>query len=499
MPARLLRVWRWWRRHPLFALLLLLAVMLGVRLAWGWMAERDLTEQMGQMRSRGEPATLGEIRYSDVAANENAWAIQMQAADALVPNRDSPRSSSLEYGEPPYGPAWFALAAGSEAAHGQAFALLRKARQYSKAQFRKQMVAPTYFGFFGYFNNAKHLANIVGDGAEYAHFTGNDDEALERLLDLMHLARSMRQDDFLVSQLVAMGVEALACNAIQRIAPDLGEGRGVLAKPQAADKVRQLMRELLDEQMVRDGMARSMHIEGLVRAENLRTRAAENWVIRPLAHREIIRALVEAKVLARVKEAKNFPETLDLLKSYPSLEQRQTQPVFLFGSPKANVPRYSRWFDDPDLMHEAIFERHFRIIAERRVTALALACQLYRSEHGRLPEKLEELVPKYIAAVPMDPFHADGRAIGFVVLKKWHADGSDRAVLYFDPGGPDQGVITTPMYGWHTPRGALAKPVRQYRDLSRFPAGSTKAINGQPNQPNAPGENPEENDPTEKP
>jgi hypothetical protein len=48
---------------------------------------------------------------------------------------------------------------------------------------------------------------------------------------------------------------------------------------------------------------------------------------------------------------------------------------------------------------------NFRNTVERRMTAVSLATRLYAIDHGgKLPSKLDELVPKYLPALPLDPF-----------------------------------------------------------------------------------------------
>ena len=47
----------------------------------------------------------------------------------------------------------------------------------------------------------------------------------------------------------------------------------------------------------------------------------------------------------------------------------------------------------------------FRILTEKRLTALMLACRWYATDHGgKLPDKLDDLVPNYLTAIPADPF-----------------------------------------------------------------------------------------------
>ena len=57
-----------------------------------------------------------------------------------------------------------------------------------------------------------------------------------------------------------------------------------------------------------------------------------------------------------------------------------------------------------------IFELFYQELAMRRMAAGALAMRLYEIDHGRRPDRLAELVPKYLPAVPADPYVAGGKA-----------------------------------------------------------------------------------------
>lgn len=52
----------------------------------------------------------------------------------------------------------------------------------------------------------------------------------------------------------------------------------------------------------------------------------------------------------------------------------------------------------------ALFETVARTIATDRAADTGIAIELYRREHGKLPETLEALTPKYLPSVPLDPF-----------------------------------------------------------------------------------------------
>ena len=65
------------------------------------------------------------------------------------------------------------------------------------------------------------------------------------------------------------------------------------------------------------------------------------------------------------------------------------------------------------------FERlamvNFRNTAERRMTAIALAARLYAADHGgKPPAKLDDLVPKYLPALPLDPFAAAPQPLKYI-------------------------------------------------------------------------------------
>jgi hypothetical protein len=69
--------------------------------------------------------------------------------------------------------------------------------------------------------------------------------------------------------------------------------------------------------------------------------------------------------------------------------------------------------------------------AEMRCMVVLLALERYRREHGRWPERLEELTPAFVERIPPDPF--DGRPIKYVRRD----DGV--AVYTVGPDGEDNG------------------------------------------------------------
>ena len=107
--------------------------------------------------------------------------------------------------------------------------------------------------------------------------------------------------------------------------------------------------------------------------------------------------------------------------------------------PKRTIPYYSRLEAMATPRLESIFQAAARGTARNRLADIALAAQRYRLANGRLPEALDDLVPDFLFAIPLDPFtneplHYVPTDDGFVV----YSVGVDRK----DDGGPREALRT---------------------------------------------------------
>lgn len=477
--------WRSWR-FRLVAAILLLALL--ARLVWGWRVGRLLQEQYALARGRGEPATLAEAKFEHIPDSENAWKIQMSAAAAQSETALSPSNISDDWVEyPPYPASWMKRAAASEAANAQAFVLARRARALSKVQTRDRFETPLIKHIVGPdIYNARKLTNTLGDGAIYSHLRGDDAEAIERILDLAHLAQSMRRDPFFVSQLVAVGMESVAAYDAQVIAPGLQAKGGATTQPATRDSIRKLINVLLDDRIAWEGFASSFAGERLLLQDNLTISAGGTWLIRPLADMNFVRENRNLEIEIAAGNLRNYPAAKTALKGVKE-EDLKANPLqwVLGGEPKSKNIRYSRWFPSYSIYVPNVYQYQFRVLAERRATAVSLAAQLYCIDHARWPLRIEELTPDYLDSVPIDPFQDDGRTLGYEIRKGALPGGGDRPLVYFD-SVPDAVSIVKkePMYGWQSwqpldlPR-AYRERERQYRDLARFvPIPATQPAKG---------------------
>jgi hypothetical protein len=229
-----------------------------------------------------------------------------------------------------------------------------------------------------------------------------------------------------------------------------------------------------------------MVFERLYTTDYHRVLSAGTWVIRPLAERAMVRDMSESRTYAKAVLETNAAAASRVLAELPekTLDTRHFTGLFGGRPPPSEIPRYSRWYESLDVTSHRYFHIYYQGLGERRAAAISLAVQLYRADHKKWPDRLDDLVPEYFAAVPADPFHEDGRPLGYVILKKGLPDGGDRPLVYFDEGTVIDGLVDSePMYGLQQdPQHRSPRvEIRQYRDLSRW-LPATRRFDEEPRQ-----------------
>jgi hypothetical protein len=482
--------WRSWRFRAGVALVL---AAVGLRLLWGGYVERKLRAQHDQLRQDGFPILPQDVSFEAVPASEDASALLTQAGNASK-SFESPRCSNDNYRDsPPYPPFWMNRVVHSEKANAQAFVLIRQMRDRSKIRFNGRLTSPIYSTVLALpLSDLRNLANVVTDGAIYAHLQGRDVESIERIRDVLHEGNLVRQDSFLVSQLVASGVDALAFVTAQIVAPGLN-----LKDETSRAHARALIAELLDEGPTWQRFEASVRFERLGMADYLAHRSRGNWVVTPLAEMEEFRSNQDFIYFVQASHYRDQPPSARVL-SHARPDETNRLSIFSGSPSPRSIPRYSRWFGQASNGLSRAFGVQFRVVAERRATAVSLAVQLFRADHGRFPQRLDELVPAYLPAMPADPFHDDGRPLGYVIKAGALPGGGDRPMITYDAGPDDPSAMSgEPMYSFH--QGTGSRVFRQYRDLTRFEPKSPKAVNHDPGESDGPGDEAEKKDPPEHP
>lgn len=127
--------------------------------------------------------------------------------------------------------------------------------------------------------------------------------------------------------------------------------------------------------------------------------------------------------LARVYQIVGFAESeallyIDLLTQYIQVMQlpphQRHQAALALDHESADVSESRILLREAQPSLAKFFATHVKNLAELRTARVALAVERYRLHSGDLPGALDELVPEYLSAVPLDPF--DGQGLRYRVL-----------------------------------------------------------------------------------
>ncbi len=390
-PSRL----RWWatRLGVAFAAMVLLAVG-----AWGWLAwdsSRRLAAVIDAAHARGEPILPGDFKPVALPDAENAAPL-LRAAMAALSLTDPQREATDSVTRLPKGLTASqvdAAVASIAIDHPEVLPLIAEARARGAVEWNVPLASPAMMTNFSYLNGVRALANYRGAVAMRQHRAGEDGAFIEGVGDVLFIARAGGESRFLVPHLVGVGCEALGDTMVLRAAPDLSiGGSGGGASPGA---VRGLIARLLDEGGRSAEFAdvlrheRVMALDEIASAGGGGGRSSSIYVRYNSVH-----AAEQIGMLIAAAGAANWPAAKGAIVMPP--KPTPLRPFEMLSD--LIVPSLSK-----------AVKAEYRISANRRLAAAALAIRLYQTDHGgKRPAALADLVPAYLPAVPIDPFAPGG-------------------------------------------------------------------------------------------
>lgn len=255
--------------------------------------------------------------------------------------------------------------------------------------------------------NTRVVVDLLRWEAALAAEEGDRTRATDALLALLSAARSIGDEPFLISQLVRMAGRAIMVNAVERFLAQTPDPMG-LAELQAALAAEAeeplLLYGTRGERASVDRLFENMH-SGIVThtdlakqggSRDLRDRFA-SWYFRPLLPTDHAFAL---EWLTKYVEAARRPV--------------HEQPLLIAAIP--DPPKDPKYLLSSLLLPavDRVAHAHWRSTAIGRCAVVGVACERFRLKHGRWPEALDELVPAFLPAVPLDPY--DGQPLRYA---KW--------------------------------------------------------------------------------
>jgi hypothetical protein len=415
----------WWLKRICALTLAWIAFLVAVRLWWGWEADRRWEATIARYRAAGQPVFRADFAATPIPDEENA-ATYLRAAIEIMRSTGLPASIDQPFGDGPAArPVSDEDMAQRHAAEQRILELVRRARACEHANWdlsNEELVGKDLPGL-------RKLCQTVAGLLDYEACRGNVAGVIEHAQDLMALcgqASVMAPD--IIGGLVRTALHELLCdrlgNALPVVRGGLASHAGESAHvPASRAQITVLMNSLLDERGWQDRWKRDMHGE---RMQLLETAAGlrENklgrsvsryglptvpaharwpvllvgpmWTLDGLRAAEVATTLGDALTACNLAEADRLlPPALEVISAIEGLS------CSLSADVRSQTMQY-------------MLVLSFREVAQRRMTATALAICLYEADHGRRPARLADLVPDYLPAIPADPFSPDDRPICYL-------------------------------------------------------------------------------------
>jgi hypothetical protein len=310
-----------------------------------------------------------------------------------------------------------------------------------------RVVDPTNFftrgGLQPAFGHLREFARLLQAEALQRKRKGDVDGALESCQTILKLCRHMDDEPYLIAFLVQRAIFAIGTRALwDEVLSDADASatayRAVLAELRAWDIDRAFVRALKGERVLVNEMfdrlrnfwrnfLQDVDFQDVDFVDFMFLLSPKNWFAEnQLLMLEFFRQLI---LIAQ----KGVP--------YDHQQVRQLIAEFKRKCRKGWTVTLGKWkiswrhYDLAEVAintYDSLFDRVTDTHALQRVTEVALALRLYRKEHGRYPEDLQALAPKFLPSVPSDPY--DGKPLRYRKLQKgfkvWSVGGNRK-----DDGG----------------------------------------------------------------
>jgi hypothetical protein len=363
-----------------------------------------------RIRALGEPVTPADMEsyFPPLPPQQDVTGLWIEATAPLdEPDFKMAVDALLHRGEeeedvPLPGEPWPELEAAEEflSQHAQSLLLLHEAAERNgvvrlPADFSAGIEMP-----LDEINAFRGGANLLTLEAYVRAHRGDATGTSRSIQALFALAKSLEQEPIIVYFLVRIACDGVVCNQIRRLLPNAGF---------SAQELRTLQ-DVMRRIEYRPGLKRALigeRVIGLVAFDNPATVGArdvnlQGW--RPYSgsdrayYQQIMARLIAAcdqPWPAAIEESHNVDQELEVLASRRFARLRHIITLLILPA-----------------LH-ACFDAGARGNANLAATDAAIAIELYRRQNGKAPERLDELVPDFLPAMPIDPF--DGQPLRYIV------------------------------------------------------------------------------------
>lgn len=423
--------------------------------AWGTVAieeravfeagDRWHAEAARLMASNLPPAT----HVATTAASLHRHAAALLAADPTVRAPESPLTTSDASG-----PEAGALVA----RHAETLALVRRATESAACRFDRDWSRPSFMTLLPEIQDLRDEGRLVALAATRAAAEGRHRDAIADTIRVHRLA-SHADEPFLVSHLVGLHLRGLARDTLAEVLPRLGPGDvELLDDPGLVDMAGPpsgLLVPLLGEEgMILETYADVARARTPVRNvwDDMGEAVETQWRWRLVPDTAYRLLFLREEVPAIQDRIRRFQDLAIMIEEpqwggtawREAAANADEDPLLRRPLPQRITPGFA-----------AIENAQRRSQALARAVAVALAATRMRLATGAWPGAAEELVPRFLGAVPADPYAADGvlslkPVEGGIVITSVGPDGSadgtppERGDVSIVPGRDDVGLWVAP-------------------------------------------------------
>jgi len=418
-----------------FVLLLLVALLVG---RW-FQASRLVEAELVRIRAAGEPVTPDDLRqYCPVTPDEedttDLWLRGVGALDTPEFQSDArplPVVGESQAEIPPPGEPWPQLNAAEEllAKYRRSLDLLHGAAdQGGAARYRLDLV-PLDRKVLDQVQSLRGGARLLTLEANVRAHRGDLHGAADAIHAMFLLGRSLEREPLMMPQLMRGAIAGQAREQLRRLLDSVEVADDDL------DRLQQDLRASDAKATLRRGMM-GERVAGIQQFDAPGSGGAGGGsVFFKVTQRGSFLEFLQFwdKMIQATEEP--WPQALEAFK----VAGQEAQARARGGMTPARVGRTLTALLVPAV--DAFTSAMARDAAMNGATDAAIACERYRRRHGKLPERLDQLVPEFLPEVPSDPF--DGEPLRYVVSDDGYLvysvgpDGTDHGGQGDESGEPD--------------------------------------------------------------
>ena len=437
VPRRL-----WWFKRIGICTLLLFAGLIAAHFVVLHSTEAKLHNLIEQCREAGEPVYPKDYNAIPPVPNEvNSALLYEKASLAFTwPASIDPNIKLDDFMDPSFIETHMDEARKIIIANKATFDAIREAGTLPEAHWQQgPFTSPLSSMSFPNLGGNRQLVKLLYLSALFESKNGRHAKAMDNINEILLLSERLRKlKGGIIVHMVASSCCAKAINAISIITPschftDKPIPRNDISKVVSLKDAVLLINKLLNDTPIKESWASAINFERatIIDAGDL---ICSGSPISPISYPKtgiLFKPhwrLEQYDLTTELTTLASIPASADFHSAQKQLPDRS-----LSSNLQAILTKpISSSFLLPGI--ERPVELHYRLIAERRMAAIAIAIRIYESQNGRRPQNLSELVPDYLPAVPVDPFSSTGDPLGYL-------PNADRPRLYsvnldgFDDGG----------------------------------------------------------------